>query len=219
MHRQTFARCMPCRSLCTVLKDAVSIHHGSCIILSHEKDTHIAYSIHAVRPRRIRVCRLHAKRVCRVAFHGIVVRRRVERIFVRRVGVPRVRNGCASRFCVGRKCGLGHERRNVHRQGARRALHTPLRPCSFQLRHEDEGPKSRMGEHRGEPLGRPAREEHRRGRLQQRRRHASRCAGREWFECDIDYDGGYRNEKRIVYSDDGLVFYTGDHYKTFEQLY
>lgn len=43
--------------------------------------------------------------------------------------------------------------------------------------------------------------------------------GREWFECDIDYDGGYRNEKRIVYSDDGLVFYTGDHYKTFEQLY
>lgn len=43
--------------------------------------------------------------------------------------------------------------------------------------------------------------------------------GREWYECDIDYDGGYRNEKRIVYSDDGLVFYTGDHYKTFEQLY
>ena len=43
--------------------------------------------------------------------------------------------------------------------------------------------------------------------------------GREWYECDIDYDGGFRNSKRIVYSDDGLVFYTGDHYKTFEQLY
>ena len=43
--------------------------------------------------------------------------------------------------------------------------------------------------------------------------------GREWFECDIDYDGGYRNAKRIVYSDDGLVFYTEDHYNTFEQLY
>lgn len=45
------------------------------------------------------------------------------------------------------------------------------------------------------------------------------AAGREWKECDIDYDGGYRNEKRIVYSNDGLVFYTGDHYATFEQLY
>ena len=43
--------------------------------------------------------------------------------------------------------------------------------------------------------------------------------GREWFECDIDYDGGYRNAKRLVYSNDGLIFYTGDHYKTFELLY
>ena len=43
--------------------------------------------------------------------------------------------------------------------------------------------------------------------------------GRRWTECDIDYQGGYRNEKRIVFSNDGLVFYTGDHYNTFEQLY
>ena len=43
--------------------------------------------------------------------------------------------------------------------------------------------------------------------------------GREWFECDIDYEGGFRNAKRIVYSDDGLIFYTDDHYKTFQQLY
>jgi len=43
--------------------------------------------------------------------------------------------------------------------------------------------------------------------------------GREYYECDIDYEGGYRNAKRIVYSDDGLVFYTNDHYNTFEQLY
>ena len=43
--------------------------------------------------------------------------------------------------------------------------------------------------------------------------------GRRWSECDIDYEGGYRNAKRIVFSNDGLVFYTGDHYKTFEQLY
>ena len=45
------------------------------------------------------------------------------------------------------------------------------------------------------------------------------AAGRRWTECDIDYSGGYRNAKRIVFSNDGLVFYTDDHYETFEQLY
>ena len=29
--------------------------------------------------------------------------------------------------------------------------------------------------------------------------------GRTYHECDIDYEGGFRNAKRIVYSDDGLV--------------
>lgn len=43
--------------------------------------------------------------------------------------------------------------------------------------------------------------------------------GRRYYECDIDYEGGYRGAKRIIYSDDGLIFYTEDHYKTFEQLY
>lgn len=43
--------------------------------------------------------------------------------------------------------------------------------------------------------------------------------GRKYYECDINYQGGSRGAERIVYSDDGLVFYTGDHYKTFEQLY
>ena len=43
--------------------------------------------------------------------------------------------------------------------------------------------------------------------------------GRKWYECDIDYQGGRRNAKRIVYSSDGLVYYTGDHYNTFERLY
>jgi hypothetical protein len=46
-----------------------------------------------------------------------------------------------------------------------------------------------------------------------------RATGRRYFECDIDYDGGYRGPKRLIYSNDGLVFYTEDHYKTFEQLY
>lgn len=43
--------------------------------------------------------------------------------------------------------------------------------------------------------------------------------GRQYFECDIDYDGGYRNSKRLVYSNDGMIFYTEDHYENFEQLY
>ncbi len=43
--------------------------------------------------------------------------------------------------------------------------------------------------------------------------------GRSYYECDIDYEGGYRGASRIIYSDDGLIYYTEDHYKTFEQLY
>ena len=43
--------------------------------------------------------------------------------------------------------------------------------------------------------------------------------GRTWTECDIDFDGGYRNDKRIVFSNDGLIYYTDDHYESFTQLY
>lgn len=42
--------------------------------------------------------------------------------------------------------------------------------------------------------------------------------GRQYYECDIDYEGGYRNEKRIVYSNDGLIYYTDDHYESFEEI-
>ncbi len=43
--------------------------------------------------------------------------------------------------------------------------------------------------------------------------------GRKYFECDIDFDGTYRGAKRIVYSGDGLIYYTEDHYESFELLY
>lgn len=43
--------------------------------------------------------------------------------------------------------------------------------------------------------------------------------GRQYFECDIDYVKGNRNGKRIIYSNDGLIFYTEDHYASFTQLY
>lgn len=42
--------------------------------------------------------------------------------------------------------------------------------------------------------------------------------GRTWYECDIDFDGTYRNAKRILYSSDGLIYYTEDHYQTFEDI-
>ena len=43
--------------------------------------------------------------------------------------------------------------------------------------------------------------------------------GRIYFECDINFEGGYRGSERLVYSNDGLIFYTEDHYESFEQLY
>ena len=43
--------------------------------------------------------------------------------------------------------------------------------------------------------------------------------GRKWYECDVNYDGGYRGAERLVYSNDGLIFYTDDHYETFIQFY
>ena len=43
--------------------------------------------------------------------------------------------------------------------------------------------------------------------------------GRSYTECDVNFEGGYRNEERIVFSSDGLIFYTDDHYQSFTQLY
>ncbi len=44
--------------------------------------------------------------------------------------------------------------------------------------------------------------------------------GRSYRECDIDTLGAdSRGAKRIVYSDDGLIYYTEDHYASFTLLY
>ena len=42
--------------------------------------------------------------------------------------------------------------------------------------------------------------------------------GRRWTECDIGFDGGYRNGRRIVFSNDGLIYYTADHYQSFDEI-
>lgn len=44
--------------------------------------------------------------------------------------------------------------------------------------------------------------------------------GRQYYECDIDTKGAKsRGAKRIVFSNDGLIYYTEDHYETFTLLY
>ncbi len=45
-------------------------------------------------------------------------------------------------------------------------------------------------------------------------------SGRTYTECDIDTRGASaRGAKRIVFSNDGLIYYTNDHYNTFILLY
>ena len=43
--------------------------------------------------------------------------------------------------------------------------------------------------------------------------------GRQWYEADCYYTKGKRNAYRILYSSDGLVYYTDDHYETFTQMH
>ncbi|MDX9705860.1 MAG: ribonuclease domain-containing protein, partial [Weeksellaceae bacterium] len=38
-----------------------------------------------------------------------------------------------------------------------------------------------------------------------------------YYEADINYNCGRRGSERLVYSDDGLIFITKDHYKTFQK--
>ncbi len=41
---------------------------------------------------------------------------------------------------------------------------------------------------------------------------------RAWYEADINYHGGFRNSQRLLFSNDGLLFVSYDHYKTFFQI-
>ncbi len=46
-----------------------------------------------------------------------------------------------------------------------------------------------------------------------------KAKGRTWYECDVNYQGGFRGPERLVYSNDGLIAYTKDHYEHFTWLY
>ena len=42
--------------------------------------------------------------------------------------------------------------------------------------------------------------------------------GRIWYEADINYIGGFRNESRLLFLNDGLLFVSYDHYRTFYEI-
>ena len=42
--------------------------------------------------------------------------------------------------------------------------------------------------------------------------------GRKYYECDCWYTEGKRSQYRIIYSNDGHVWYTEDHYNTFTEM-
>ncbi len=48
--------------------------------------------------------------------------------------------------------------------------------------------------------------------------HLPSNQNRIWYEADTNYTSGYRNDERIIFSNDGLIFVTYDHYKTFVEI-
>ena len=51
-----------------------------------------------------------------------------------------------------------------------------------------------------------------------RNNHLPDEIGRVWYEADINYMQGKRNSQRVVWSNDGLIFVSYDHYKTFHEI-
>ncbi len=42
---------------------------------------------------------------------------------------------------------------------------------------------------------------------------------KKYKECDVNYESGRRNAERIIFSTDGDIYYTDDHYENFKKLY
>ncbi len=76
--------------------------------------------------------------------------------------------------------------------------------------------KSQADEYGGRPQGMSIGGD----RFYNRENRLPKKKGRTYTECDIDAAGNApRGTKRIVFSSDGLIYYTADHYNTFELLY
>ena len=46
-----------------------------------------------------------------------------------------------------------------------------------------------------------------------------RFGNREGLLPDVNYEGGYRGAERLLFSDDGMICYSDDHYNSYELLY
>lgn len=57
-----------------------------------------------------------------------------------------------------------------------------------------------------------------RGIYKNKNGHLPSADGRIWYEADINYEQGYRNTERILFSNDGLIFVTYDHYFNFIEI-
>ncbi len=56
------------------------------------------------------------------------------------------------------------------------------------------------------------------GIYQNKNVHLPTASNRVWYEADINYEFGFRGTERIVFSNDGLIFVTYDHYQTFIEI-
>ena len=56
------------------------------------------------------------------------------------------------------------------------------------------------------------------GVYKNRNSHLPSKEGRIWYEADINYTSGFRGTERILFSNDGLIFVTYDHYLTFVEV-
>lgn len=55
-------------------------------------------------------------------------------------------------------------------------------------------------------------------RFGNRERRLPERQGRRWREADLDFDCGRRGAKRLVFSNDGLIYVTVDHYDSFTKV-
>lgn len=55
-------------------------------------------------------------------------------------------------------------------------------------------------------------------RFHNREQRVPQAVGRLWFEADLDYACGKRGARRLVWSNDGLIYVTTDHYGTFKEV-
>ena len=47
-----------------------------------------------------------------------------------------------------------------------------------------------------------------------------KASGRTYTECDLNTDGASsRGAERLIFSNDGLYFYTEDHYESFTEVW